>query len=154
MTQPLIPPGSCSPRFACQIAGALLMSPPFEAVNEEALDGVAEVANMIVGNVKTFLEERLGSMALSIPTVVFGRNSKLVRPESCIGTLSHSVVGTPLGGPPEITEPPFSRRSRCETKVISAAPHPLAFSVRSRRAFARGIRPGLRDAARSPAHPG
>jgi CheY-specific phosphatase CheX len=65
---------SCSARFACQIAGALLMSPPFEAVNEEVLDGVAEVANMIVGNVKTFLEERLGSMALSIPTVVFGRN--------------------------------------------------------------------------------
>ncbi len=65
---------SCSSRFACQIAGALLMSPPFEAVNEEVLDGVAEVSNMIIGNVKTFLEERLGTMSLSIPTVVFGRN--------------------------------------------------------------------------------
>lgn len=65
---------SCSARFACRIAGALLMSPPYEAVNEDVLDGVAEVANMIIGNVKTFLEERLGSMALSIPTVVFGRN--------------------------------------------------------------------------------
>jgi CheY-specific phosphatase CheX len=29
---------------------------------------------MIIGNLKTFLEERLGSMAISIPTVVFGRN--------------------------------------------------------------------------------
>jgi chemotaxis protein CheX len=64
---------SCSARFACQIAGALLMS-PYEAVNEDVLDAVAEVSNMIIGNVKTFLEERLGSMALSIPTVVFGRN--------------------------------------------------------------------------------
>jgi CheY-specific phosphatase CheX len=65
---------SCSAKFACRIAGALIMSPPYEAVNEEVLDGVAEVSNMIVGNVKTFLEERLGSMSLSIPTVVFGRN--------------------------------------------------------------------------------
>ena len=65
---------SCSSKFACQIAGALMMSPAYEAVNEEVLDGVAEVSNMIIGNVKTFLEERLGSMALSIPTVVFGRN--------------------------------------------------------------------------------
>jgi len=65
---------SCSARFACQIAGALMMGPAYESVNEDVLDGIAEVSNMIIGNVKTFLEERLGSMALSIPTVVFGRN--------------------------------------------------------------------------------
>jgi chemotaxis protein CheX len=65
---------SCSAKFACEIAGALLMSPPIDSVNEDVLDAVAEVSNMIIGNVKTFLEERLGSMALSIPTVVFGRN--------------------------------------------------------------------------------
>jgi len=65
---------SCSARFACQIAGALLMSEPYAAVNEEVLDAIAEVSNMIIGNVKTFLEERLGSMVLSLPTVVFGRN--------------------------------------------------------------------------------
>jgi chemotaxis protein CheX len=65
---------SCSAKFACEIASALLMSPPFDAVNEEVLDAVAEVSNMIIGSVKTFLEETLGSMALSIPTVVFGRN--------------------------------------------------------------------------------
>jgi chemotaxis protein CheX len=50
------------------------MSPPSDSVNEDVLDAVAEVSNMIIGNVKTFLEDRLGSMALSIPTVVFGRN--------------------------------------------------------------------------------
>ncbi len=65
---------SCSSKFACQIAGALMMGAVYEAVNEEVLDGVAEVSNMIIGNVKTFLEERLGSMVLSIPMVVFGRN--------------------------------------------------------------------------------
>jgi len=64
---------SCSARFACTLAGALLMT-PCEAVNEDVLDAVAEVANMIVGNVKTYFEERVGPLGLSIPTVVFGRN--------------------------------------------------------------------------------
>ncbi|HVO96781.1 MAG TPA: chemotaxis protein CheX [Bryobacteraceae bacterium] len=64
---------SCSPQFAEKLAGALLMS-EFDAVNEEVLDAVAEVANMIIGNVKTIFEERLGPMGLTVPTVIFGRN--------------------------------------------------------------------------------
>ena len=46
----------------------------FDAVNEEVLDAVAEVANMIIGNVKSFFEEKLGPLNLSVPTVIFGRN--------------------------------------------------------------------------------
>ena len=38
------------------------------------LDAVAEVTNMIIGNVKTVLESRLGAMGLSTPTVIYGRN--------------------------------------------------------------------------------
>ena len=65
---------SCSSRLACSLAGIMLMS-SYDAVNEEVLDAVAEVANMIVGNVKTFFEDRLSApLGLSIPTVVFGRN--------------------------------------------------------------------------------
>lgn len=64
---------SCSPNFAQKLAGALLMT-EYESVNEEVLDAVAEVANMIIGNVKTFFEERLGPLGLTVPTVIFGRN--------------------------------------------------------------------------------
>jgi chemotaxis protein CheX len=64
---------SCSPQFAQKVAGALLMT-EYESVNEEVLDAVAEVANMIIGNVKTFFEEKLGPLALTVPTVIFGRN--------------------------------------------------------------------------------
>jgi chemotaxis protein CheX len=46
------------------------------AVNEEVLDAMAELTNMIVGNVKTELESKLGPLGLSIPTVVYGRNFK------------------------------------------------------------------------------
>jgi chemotaxis protein CheX len=45
-----------------------------EAVSEDVLDAVAELANMIIGNVKNALEEQLGPMGMSIPTVVFGHN--------------------------------------------------------------------------------
>jgi chemotaxis protein CheX len=64
---------SCSPLFAQQLAGALLMT-EYDAVNEEVLDAVGEVANMIIGNVKTLFEERLGPLGLTVPTVIFGRN--------------------------------------------------------------------------------
>jgi len=64
---------SCSPQFAQKLAGALLMT-EYDSVNEEVLDAVAEVANMIVGNVKTIFEEKLGPLGLTVPTVIFGRN--------------------------------------------------------------------------------
>ena len=64
---------SCNPQLACKISGALMMS-EYAAVDEEVLDAIAEVTNMVVGNVKTVLEEKVGTMGLSIPTVIFGRN--------------------------------------------------------------------------------
>ena len=62
-----------SPRMACILAGHLLMS-TFEGVDEEVLDAVAEIANMVVGNVKNVLEEDLGQLCLSVPTVIYGKN--------------------------------------------------------------------------------
>lgn len=64
---------SCSAVFACKIASHLLLT-EYDAVDEDVLDAVAEVTNMIIGNVKTGLEERLGPMGLSTPTVIYGRN--------------------------------------------------------------------------------
>lgn len=64
---------ACSASCACHIASHLLMG-EYSAVDDEVLDAVAEVTNMILGNVKTSLEERLGPMGLSIPTVIYGRN--------------------------------------------------------------------------------
>ena len=63
----------CSPAIACRLASAMLMT-DYSAVNQDVLDAVAEIANMIVGNIKTGIEEDLGPMGLSIPTVIYGRN--------------------------------------------------------------------------------
>src|SRR5579872_2635041 len=64
---------SCTASFACRICNQLLMTDA-TAVNEEVLDAVGEVANMIIGNFKTMVEEELGPLGLSIPTVIYGRN--------------------------------------------------------------------------------
>jgi chemotaxis protein CheX len=64
---------SCSAEMARNLSGSFLMQ-EFTSVDEEVLDAMGEIANMIFGNVKTALEERLGPMGLSIPTVIFGRN--------------------------------------------------------------------------------
>jgi chemotaxis protein CheX len=64
---------SCSAQFACKMAAHFLQE-EYSAVTEEVLDTVAEVTNMVVGNVKTHLENRLGAMGLSTPTVIYGRN--------------------------------------------------------------------------------
>jgi chemotaxis protein CheX len=63
----------CTPEFGCKMASQLLMQ-PCAAVNEEVLDAVGEVANMIIGNIKNALEERLGTLSLSTPTVIYGHN--------------------------------------------------------------------------------
>ena len=64
---------TCSPALACRICSLMLMTDS-TYVNEEVLDAVAELTNMIIGSVKTELEQHLGPLGLSIPTVVYGRN--------------------------------------------------------------------------------
>ncbi len=64
---------SCSSPLACQIANTLFMA-EYTSVTDEVLDAIAEMTNMIIGNLKNHLEGRLGQMGLSIPAVVFGRN--------------------------------------------------------------------------------
>ncbi len=64
---------SVSSALACRISSQFLMA-DYKSVDEDVLDALAEVTNMIIGNVKTRLEEILGPMGLSIPTVIHGRN--------------------------------------------------------------------------------
>ena len=67
----------CSPAFAAAICSKMLGSavdPANPAIDEEVLDVVAEVTNMVVGNIKNSLEPVVGPLAISVPTVIHGRN--------------------------------------------------------------------------------
>jgi chemotaxis protein CheX len=86
----------CSPALACRICALMLMT-EVQAVNEEVLDAVAELTNMIVGSVKTDLEQHLGPLGLSIPTVVYGRNFKMRSTRTSEWTTLHFTwEGEPL----------------------------------------------------------
>lgn len=63
----------CESEAACRLASRFLMS-EFESVDDEVLDAFGELANMIVGNFKNEVEQHMGPMGLSVPTVIHGRN--------------------------------------------------------------------------------
>lgn len=62
---------TCSKWLACKVASIMLME-EHSAVNAEVMDAFGEISNMVFGNVKTELEEHLGPLRLSIPTVIVG----------------------------------------------------------------------------------
>jgi chemotaxis protein CheX len=95
---------SCESEFALRIASKLLMS-DYDSIDEEVLDAIAEVANMIVGNVKTSLENTLGPMGLSAPAVFFG------------GDFETRVIGNP-----NMVLVPFSCAEGAMTVQVAVAP--------------------------------
>jgi len=63
----------CTPDLALKISGTMLMS-EFSEVNDDVLDAIGEIANMVIGNFKDGVSSTLGQLALTVPTVIFGRN--------------------------------------------------------------------------------
>ena len=65
----------CSAAVACRICSQMLMTES-RSVDEEVLDAIAELTNIVIGSAKNDLEQHLGPLGLSIPSVIFGRNFK------------------------------------------------------------------------------
>ena len=63
----------CEEELACKMSSSMLMA-EINEINGEVLDGVGEVANMVLGNFKESIETHTGALGLSIPTVVYGKN--------------------------------------------------------------------------------
>ncbi len=63
----------CHEKLACRLSSTMLMTEISEVTND-VLDGVGELANIVLGNVKDRLTELVGRMDMSIPTVIYGRN--------------------------------------------------------------------------------
>ncbi len=70
------------------VAANMLGLEPDEEVSEEDLaDAVGEVANMVMGGVKSRMQDEIRSLDISIPTVTSGRNL-----ESSVGDCTPRVV--------------------------------------------------------------
>lgn len=89
----------CGPEFANRICEFMLGSVPEKgrvAVDSEVMDVIAEVTNMIVGNVKNYLEPITGTLAISIPTVIHGRNFQFRNIAGLKGTTLSFAAGEDL----------------------------------------------------------
>lgn len=67
----------CSPTLASIISARMLgteVDSGKPVIDDDVLDVVAEVTNMMVGNIKNGLEPVTGPLAISVPTVIHGRN--------------------------------------------------------------------------------
>jgi chemotaxis protein CheX len=87
----------CSTTLASVICSRMLGTPhdgEKPIIDEEVLDVVAEVTNMVVGNIKNSLEEVTGPLAISVPTVIFGRNFQF---RNALGLRGASVAFTTEG---------------------------------------------------------
>jgi len=104
----------CSAEMAQKVSGLMLMQ-EFAAVDQDVLDAVGEITNMILGNVKTTLEETLGPMGLSIPTVIYGRNFTT----RSLGRAEWSVIPFELEGEPIEIQFSLAERSPRVPGVIS-----------------------------------
>ncbi len=64
----------CSTDCARAIAMNMLAMDPDEEISEaEVSDAIGEITNMVMGSVKTRVQDRVGSLDVSIPTVITGR---------------------------------------------------------------------------------
>lgn len=115
---------SCSPGLACRICNQMLMTEA-AAVNEEVLDAVAELTNMVIGNVKTDLEQHTGPLGLSIPTVVFGRNFKT----KSAGTSDWLVLRFPWDGDTLLVKMCLAPHDKSAHILTHTAAHACALDV-------------------------
>jgi chemotaxis protein CheX len=78
MAGPFIGSGAlvCSAEAACGLSSRLLGT-EFSAVDEQVLDSVGEITNMIVGGFKNLLESHVGTLQMSTPSVIFGKNIRM-----------------------------------------------------------------------------
>ncbi|HEX8985853.1 MAG TPA: chemotaxis protein CheX [Bryobacteraceae bacterium] len=92
--------------------------PAGDGVNEEVLDAIAEIANMIIGNVKNEVESMVGNIGMGIPSVVYGRkfttrnagSNWVVAPFACEG--AHIWVKVCLNPPSSSSATPELSRAR------------------------------------------
>ena len=87
----------CSPMLASIISARMLGGEIDETsrpvIDEEVLDVVAEVTNMMVGNIKNGLEPVTGPLAISVPTVIHGRNFEFRNGYGLKGTSISFITG-------------------------------------------------------------
>jgi chemotaxis protein CheX len=76
----------CARTIAANMLGT---DPSGDLAENDVYDAIGEVANMVMGAIKSRVQDEIGSMEVSIPSVVQGREMK-----NSLGDQAHEVVVT------------------------------------------------------------
>ena len=115
----------CSPKLASVICGRMLGSEPDAdgpRVDEEVMDVVAELTNMVIGNIKNGLESVTGPLAISVPSVIHGRNFQFrnaAKPD--FAALMFETEGEPFQVRLSLTESSDAPALRARVPIIGLA---------------------------------
>lgn len=74
-------------------AGMLCMETPNDLSEEDVVDAIGEIANMVMGAVKTSLQGQIDNITISIPSVILGRQLRSVLGEGAVQTVVHTCIG-------------------------------------------------------------
>jgi chemotaxis protein CheX len=84
----------CTMECAKAIAANMLcMESPDEVMEEDLVDAMGEVSNMVMGSIKTRLQDTITNIELSIPSVVAGRALRTNLGDGTSRTQMHVTVG-------------------------------------------------------------
>src|SRR3984885_10361125 len=92
----------CTPVLASVICARMMgtdINTDSPSIDEEVLDVVAEITNMMIGNIKNGLEPVIGPLAISVPTVIHGRNFQF---RNACGVRGVALAFTTEGEPFEV----------------------------------------------------
>ena len=95
-------------------------------MDEQVLDSVGEITNMIVGGFKNLLEARVGSLQMSIPSVIHGKNISMRDSKADVSVAVRCAFrggrvrteGPPGGGPGVGRVPVSISKERLETCAL------------------------------------
>jgi len=74
-------------------AGMLCMEPGSQPSDSDIIDAIGEIANMIMGGIKTRVQHEITNIEISIPSVVFGRQLQSRLSEAMSKVLVPTTVG-------------------------------------------------------------
>jgi CheY-specific phosphatase CheX len=84
----------CDPGGARRIAAGMLCSETPEGLSEsEVVDALGEIANMVMGGVKTRLQDQIKDIVMSIPSVIQGRELSTRVGEGAVRLVIPVLVG-------------------------------------------------------------
>jgi chemotaxis protein CheX len=75
-------------------AGMLCLDSPDSLSDDDVIDAIGEIANMVMGTIKTHLQDQVQDLSISIPSVIQGRQLRNRPGDGTIEVIVHARIGS------------------------------------------------------------